>query len=228
MQNICASGECVCASLQSCDGSEYTLQGPAGGDDITGLSPEPAHYQLLSELGENSTHRVRHAQHELKLHLKSLRATVWLSQGGASITWARWTWHGTPPPASWWPWNKPTWTSAPRRSCCSSWWATIHRHLFKRTCASSSQSCVPFRFVYAWLCLKPQNEVLLSRLFRHSNLLTSRLVFSSCCQLWVLTPLMAYGQPLPHLNNFFVLISFDHPHLTFSLSSRLQALLTPY
>lgn len=44
---------CVCATLQSFDGSEYTLQGPAGGDDITGLSAEPAHYQLLSELGEN-------------------------------------------------------------------------------------------------------------------------------------------------------------------------------
>lgn len=44
----------VCASLQSCDGSEYTLQGPAGGDDITGLSAEPAHYQLLSELGKET------------------------------------------------------------------------------------------------------------------------------------------------------------------------------
>lgn len=45
----------VCASLQSCDGSEFTLQGPAGGDDITGLSAVPAHYQLLSELGESRT-----------------------------------------------------------------------------------------------------------------------------------------------------------------------------
>lgn len=56
MQNICAWDVCVCvrASLQSCDGSEYTLQGPAGGDDITGLSAEPAHYQLLSELGEST------------------------------------------------------------------------------------------------------------------------------------------------------------------------------
>ena len=45
----------LCVSLQSCDGSEYTLQGPAGGDDITGLSAEPAHYQLLSELGKNTT-----------------------------------------------------------------------------------------------------------------------------------------------------------------------------
>ncbi|XP_051915214.1 STE20-related kinase adapter protein beta isoform X2 [Hippocampus zosterae] len=37
------------------------------------------------------------------------------------------------------------------------------------------------------------NEVFLSRRVRHPNLLTFRLVFSSCCQLWVLTPLMAYG-----------------------------------
>ncbi|XP_049609416.1 STE20-related kinase adapter protein beta [Syngnathus scovelli] len=37
------------------------------------------------------------------------------------------------------------------------------------------------------------NEVFLSRRIRHQNLLTFRLVFSSCCQLWVLTPLMAYG-----------------------------------
>lgn len=52
MQTICAWGVCVYASLQSCDGSEYTLQGPAGGDDITGLSAQPVYYQLLSELGE--------------------------------------------------------------------------------------------------------------------------------------------------------------------------------
>lgn len=52
---LCVGCVCVHASLQSCDGSEYTLQGPAGGDDITGLSAEPAHYQLLSELGENAT-----------------------------------------------------------------------------------------------------------------------------------------------------------------------------
>lgn len=37
-------------------------------------------------------------------------------------------------------------------------------------------------------------------MFRHPNLLTSRLVFSSCCQLWVLTPLMAYGQPFLYLH----------------------------
>lgn len=54
-----------------------------------------------------------------------------------------------------------------------------------------------FRCVDVWLCFNPQNEVLLSRLFRHPNLLTSRLVFSSCCQLWILTPLMAYGQFSP-------------------------------
>uniref|UniRef100_A0A674B4C5 Protein kinase domain-containing protein n=1 Tax=Salmo trutta TaxID=8032 RepID=A0A674B4C5_SALTR len=46
-------------------------------------------------------------------------------------------------------------------------------------------------------------EVLLSRLFRHPNLLTSRLVFSSCCQLWVLTPLMGYGSADSLLRTFF-------------------------
>lgn len=41
-------------SFQSCDGSEYTIQGPAGGDDLTGLSVGPTNYQLLSELGEEA------------------------------------------------------------------------------------------------------------------------------------------------------------------------------
>lgn len=41
-------------SLQSCDSSEYALQGPAGGDDLTGLSVGPTNYQLLSELGEEA------------------------------------------------------------------------------------------------------------------------------------------------------------------------------
>lgn len=61
-----------------------------------------------------------------------------------------------------------------------------------------------------------QNEVLLSRLFRHSNLLTSRLVFSSCCQLWVLTPLMAYGQPLPPQSFFCFcfILSLNHSKAT--------------
>ncbi|XP_069568896.1 STE20-related kinase adapter protein beta isoform X6 [Brachyistius frenatus] len=49
----------------SCDGSEYTPQGPAGGDDVTGLSAEPAHYQLLSELGRgfNNLSQVNMARH---------------------------------------------------------------------------------------------------------------------------------------------------------------------
>lgn len=88
--------------------------------------------------------------------------------------------------------------------------------------------------------LKSQNEVLLSRLFRHSNLLTSRLVFSSCCQLWVLTPLMTYGQ-LPQPNYYRPAGDF-HPLLVLHtsvkmekasiisplLSSRLQARQTLY
>ena len=66
---------CVHVTLQSCDGSEYTLQGPAGGDDITGLSAEPAHYQLLSELGENVTVRPRVEIAPICLH-KSFKATA--------------------------------------------------------------------------------------------------------------------------------------------------------
>uniref|UniRef100_A0A3B4ARD8 Protein kinase domain-containing protein n=1 Tax=Periophthalmus magnuspinnatus TaxID=409849 RepID=A0A3B4ARD8_9GOBI len=48
-----------------------------------------------------------------------------------------------------------------------------------------------------------QNEVLLSRLFRHPNLLTCRLVFSSSCQLWVLSPLMSYGSADTLLRTYF-------------------------
>ncbi|KAI5109447.1 STE20-related kinase adapter protein beta, partial [Silurus meridionalis] len=51
--------------------------------------------------------------------------------------------------------------------------------------------------------LQLMNEALLSRLFRHPNLLTSRLVFSSCCQLWVLSPLMSYGSADSLLRSFF-------------------------
>uniref|UniRef100_A0A3P8W640 STE20 related adaptor beta n=1 Tax=Cynoglossus semilaevis TaxID=244447 RepID=A0A3P8W640_CYNSE len=51
--------------------------------------------------------------------------------------------------------------------------------------------------------LQLMNEVLLSRFFRHPNLLTSRLVFSSCCQLWVLTPLMSYGSADMLLRTYF-------------------------
>ncbi|XP_069568897.1 uncharacterized protein stradb isoform X7 [Brachyistius frenatus] len=112
----------------SCDGSEYTPQGPAGGDDVTGLSAEPAHYQLLSELGRgfNNLSQVNMARHIPTGQLVAVKQT-------------------------------------------------------------NLDECTEEEL------LQLTNEVLLSRLFRHSNLLTSRLVFSSCCQLWVLTPLMAYG-----------------------------------
>uniref|UniRef100_A0A3B4AQ85 Protein kinase domain-containing protein n=1 Tax=Periophthalmus magnuspinnatus TaxID=409849 RepID=A0A3B4AQ85_9GOBI len=48
-----------------------------------------------------------------------------------------------------------------------------------------------------------QLMVLLSRLFRHPNLLTCRLVFSSSCQLWVLSPLMSYGSADTLLRTYF-------------------------
>ncbi|XP_069022399.1 STE20-related kinase adapter protein beta isoform X3 [Embiotoca jacksoni] len=114
-------------SFLSCDGSESSPQGPAGGDDVTGLSAEPAHYQLLSELGRgfNNLSQVNMARHIPTGQLVAVKQT-------------------------------------------------------------NLDECTEEEL------LQLTNEVLLSRLFRHSNLLTSRLVFSSCCQLWVLTPLMAY------------------------------------
>lgn len=57
------------------------------------------------------------------------------AQEGASIIWARWAWRATSPLASWWRSNKPTWTSAQRRSCCSSWWSA-HRPSTYRTCVN--------------------------------------------------------------------------------------------
>uniref|UniRef100_A0A667WQK7 Protein kinase domain-containing protein n=1 Tax=Myripristis murdjan TaxID=586833 RepID=A0A667WQK7_9TELE len=67
----------------------------------------------------------------------------------------------------------------------------------------SGQLVITRRLPCVSLCFHVQNEVLLSRLFRHQNLLTSRLVFSSCCQLWVLTPLMAYGSADTLLRTYF-------------------------
>ncbi|MEQ2266230.1 hypothetical protein XENORESO_015727 [Xenotaenia resolanae] len=122
----------------SCDGSEYTLQGPAGGDDITGLSPDPAHYQLLSKLGKgfNNLSQVSMAWHIPTGQLVAVKQT-------------------------------------------------------------NLDECTEEEL------LQLMNEVLLSRLFRHPNLLTSRLVFCSSCQLWVLTPLMAYGSADALLRTYF-------------------------
>ncbi|TNN55668.1 STE20-related kinase adapter protein beta [Liparis tanakae] len=122
----------------SSDGSEYTLQGPAGGDDLTGLSAEPAHYQLLSELGRgfNNLSQVNMARHV--------------------------------------PTGRPV--------------------AVKQT---NLDECTEEEL------LQLMNEVLLSRVFRHPNLLTSRLVFSSCCRLWVLAPLMAYGSADTLLRTYF-------------------------
>ncbi|XP_053725073.1 STE20-related kinase adapter protein beta isoform X1 [Synchiropus splendidus] len=122
----------------SSDTSEYTLQGPSSSDDITGLSAEPAHYQILAELGRgfNSLSLVNLARH-------------------------------TP---------------------------TGQMVAIKRT---NLDECTEEELLHL------MNEVLLSRLFRHTNLLTSRLVFSSCSQLWVLTPLMSYGSADSLLRTYF-------------------------
>uniref|UniRef100_A0A1A8P8X9 STE20-related kinase adaptor beta n=2 Tax=Nothobranchius rachovii TaxID=451742 RepID=A0A1A8P8X9_9TELE len=122
----------------SCDDSEYTLQGPAGGDDVTGLSTEPSHYQLLSELGRgfNNLSQVNMARHIPTGQLVAVKRT-------------------------------------------------------------NLDECAEDEL------LQLMNEVLLSRRFRHSNLLTSRLVFSCCCQLWVLSPLMTYGSADALLRTYF-------------------------
>lgn len=107
-----------------------------------------------------------------------------------------------------------------------SWW--------RFTLKVSIIACSPSRCVYTSFCLKPQSEVLLSRRFRHPNLLTSRLVFGSCCKLWVLTPLMAYGQPpcssihLLGLLSIRFCISMSCPFLSPSSAGSADALLRTY
>ncbi|XP_028321686.1 STE20-related kinase adapter protein beta [Gouania willdenowi] len=123
----------------SCDGSEYTLQGPAGcDDDITGLSADPAHYHLLCDLGRgfNNLSQVSMARHVPSAQLVAVKST-------------------------------------------------------------NLDECTEEEL------LQLMNEVLLCRLLLHPNLLTSRFVFSSCSQLWVLTPLMAYGSAHSLLRTYF-------------------------
>ncbi|XP_056884559.1 STE20-related kinase adapter protein beta isoform X2 [Takifugu flavidus] len=141
----------------SCDSSEYALQGPAGGDDLTGLSVGPTNYQLLQswvrrlQSGFNAT--------SLKKKTHRYKSLYFTGRGFNNLSQVR-----------------------------------MGRHIATGQLVAIKQTnlddCTEEEL------LQLMNEVLLSRLFRHPNLLTSRLVFSSCCQLWVLTPLMAYGQPI--------------------------------
>ncbi|XP_051987085.1 STE20-related kinase adapter protein beta isoform X2 [Xyrauchen texanus] len=107
-------------------------------DDITNLSTDPAHYQLLSQLGQsfNNLSQVSMVRHTPSGRLVAVKNT-------------------------------------------------------------NLDECTEDEL------LQLMNEVLLSRLFRHPNLLTSRLVFSSCCQLWVLSPLMSYGSADSLLRLYF-------------------------
>ncbi|KAK1876566.1 STE20-related kinase adapter protein beta [Dissostichus eleginoides] len=118
--------------------SQYTLQGPASGDDITRLSADPSHYLLLSELGRgfNNLSQVNMARHIPTGKLLAIKQT-------------------------------------------------------------NLDECTEEEL------LQLMNEVLLSRVFRQPNLLTSRLVFNSCCQLWILTPLMGYGSADALLRTYF-------------------------
>ncbi|XP_054653759.1 STE20-related kinase adapter protein beta isoform X1 [Dunckerocampus dactyliophorus] len=127
-------------SLQILQGSLCAPQGQtaSGGDSITALSAEPAHYQFLADLGRgfNNLSQVHMARHTPTGQLVAVKQT-------------------------------------------------------------NLDECTEEEL------LQLMNEVLLSRRFRHPSLLTSRLVFSSCCQLWVLTPLMAYGSAHSLLRTYF-------------------------
>ncbi|KAF3857087.1 hypothetical protein F7725_008946 [Dissostichus mawsoni] len=83
----------------SCDSSQYTLQGPASGDDITRLSADPSHYLLLSELGKitsfttpnlpkqvegfNNLSQVNMARHIPTGKLLAIKQTNWTKRGFA-------------------------------------------------------------------------------------------------------------------------------------------------
>ncbi|KAG9277811.1 STE20-related kinase adapter protein beta isoform X1 [Astyanax mexicanus] len=120
----------------SSDGSPCSVLGAE--NDLSGLSADPADYQLLSELGRgfNNLSQVSMARHKPSGRLVAVKNT-------------------------------------------------------------NLDECTEDEL------LQLMNEALLSRLFRHPNLLTSRLVFSSCCQLWVLSPLMSYGSADSLLRLYF-------------------------
>ncbi|KAI4792165.1 hypothetical protein KUCAC02_033577 [Chaenocephalus aceratus] len=120
------------------DSSQYTLQGPASGDDVTRLPADPSLYLLLSELGRgfNNLSRVNMARHIPTGKLLAIKQT-------------------------------------------------------------NLDECTEEELLHL------MNEVLLSRFFRQPNLLTSRLVFNSCCQLWILSPLMSYGSADALLRTYF-------------------------
>ncbi|XP_045555337.1 STE20-related kinase adapter protein beta isoform X2 [Salmo salar] len=173
-------------SFLSSDVSECTFTwGGAGSDDITALSANSAHYQLLSELGKgfNNLSQVRMARHTPSRQLVAVKNTNLDECTEDELLQLMCFLAVTPvfpgcvdPSVSWLCDPSVSWLCDP----------------------SVSWLCDPS---VSWLC--PQNEVLLSRMFRHPNLLTSRLVFSSCCQLWVLTPLMGYGSADSLLRTFF-------------------------
>ncbi|XP_029599625.1 STE20-related kinase adapter protein alpha-like [Salmo trutta] len=191
----------------SSDVSECTFTwGGAGSDDITALSANSAHYQLLSELGKgfNNLSQVRMARHTPSRQLVAVKNTnldectedellqlmcflaVWTPVFPGcvdpSVSWL------CDPSVSWLCDPSVSWLCDPSVS-----WLCD---------PSVSWLCDPSVSWLLFLAVSP-DEVLLSRLFRHPNLLTSRLVFSSCCQLWVLTPLMGYGSADSLLRTFF-------------------------
>ncbi|XP_016095964.1 STE20-related kinase adapter protein beta-like [Sinocyclocheilus grahami] len=105
-------------------------------DDITDLSTDSAHYQLLSQLGRgfNNLSQVSMARHTLSGRLVAVKNT-------------------------------------------------------------NLDECTEDELLQLMVCTCVCEQ--------HTDLLTSRLVFSSCCQLWVLSPLMSYGSADSLLRSYF-------------------------
>ncbi|XP_038854338.1 STE20-related kinase adapter protein beta isoform X3 [Salvelinus namaycush] len=213
--------------------SECTFTwGGAGSDDITALSANSAHYQLLSELGKgfNNLSQVCMARHTPSRQLVAVKNTnldectedellqlmCFLAVTPVFPGCVTPVFPGCVTPVF------PGCVTPVFPGCVTPVFPGCVTQVFPGCVTPVFPGCVTPVFPgcdpsvswlcdpsVSWLCdpsvswLCPQNEVLLSRLFRHPNLLTSRLVFSSCCQLWVLTPLMGYGSADSLLRTFF-------------------------
>lgn len=77
-----------------------------------------------------------------------------ISQGGASTTWARCAWGATSRLGSWWRSNRPTWMTAQRRSCCSSWCTAV-----LNGCFILFHETFPFHNCHIWfVSLNPERS----------------------------------------------------------------------
>ncbi|XP_076871299.1 STE20-related kinase adapter protein beta isoform X3 [Brachyhypopomus gauderio] len=179
---------------RTCDWSPCSARG--GGDVLMGLSAQPSDYQLLSVLGNCCSH--------CPLHKPSLPTARWCFIFCLCLI------------------------GCVRASLCASVSVCLRLCMPPSLCVSLVRAGCGFNNMsqISMARHKPSgrlltvkttnldectedellqlmNEVLLSRRLRHPNLLTSRMVFCFCCQLWVLSPLMSYGSADFLLRSYF-------------------------